>query len=156
MPERDSNWCAVFEFENGLDLDSHDHHYNQITKFDFPHRATIEGSANGLLFLHDEVNVDALYVCNPISCEYIQLHRPESFVHSQPHGVTYGFGASNVTGQHKVVRINPNSYCHVYTLGTESWRRCAEASASFDYGFCTSGAFVNGNLHWLVSDSNGI
>ncbi|KAL1560034.1 F-box protein CPR1-like [Salvia divinorum] len=53
MPMADASRCKVFELEDELDLC---HGYAPLTKFDFPYEATIEGSANGLLFLH---NLDA-------------------------------------------------------------------------------------------------
>lgn len=46
------------------------------------------------------------------------------------------------------------SECHVYTLGTGSWRSIASGDP-LDYRGNTTGAFVNGNLHWLACDLNG-
>ncbi|XP_047942168.1 F-box protein CPR1-like [Salvia hispanica] len=146
MSMPDAYRCKVFELEDELDLR---HGYGPLTEFDFPDEATIEGSANGLLFLHNlDADFDIFYVCNPATREFCELL-------SLPQGIAYGFGASKITGQHKVVCISPKLDCHVYTLGTGSWRRVEATTASFDYSYSIFGTFVNGNLHWIVSsDSN--
>ncbi|XP_057764999.1 F-box protein At3g07870-like [Salvia miltiorrhiza] len=156
IPKGGSNRCQLFELGDELDLDRlHD----PLTKFDFPHGATIEGSANGLLILqNDELN-DALYVCNPITREFCEVPSPpEGFGFGYGYGHVYGFGASTITGQHKVVcfnhksHVDPGSGCHVYTLGTGSWRRVEGSPIVYAYG--DFGAFVNGNLHWIVASES--
>ncbi|XP_057785121.1 F-box/LRR-repeat protein At2g43260-like [Salvia miltiorrhiza] len=180
--QRDSSLCIVFEFEDDQNLERHDHHFSPLTNFDFPHSAEIKGSANGLLFLSKprcEAHSEDHYVCNPITREYVEVRCPKELVHlfpSQfncpevelffpryPQPATYGFGASKITGQHKVVRIFhgrvtapggrrivPIFECHVHTLGTGSWRR-VESSAPFQYSTDATCVFLNGNLHWIVS-----
>ncbi|XP_057793494.1 F-box protein At3g07870-like [Salvia miltiorrhiza] len=175
-----SSSCTVFEFEDHQNLDRHDLHYNPLIKFDLPHAAGIQDSANGLLFLSMS---EAHYVCNPITRQYAELHYPREIIrsfpkvvnypeilsgslHSYPQSVTYGFGASRITGQHKVVQIYhdsvivdggirtiPESECHVHTLGTGTWRR-VKPGALLEYSPRSSCVFLNGNLHWVASDSD--
>lgn len=72
MRKTDSKRCKVFEFEDELDLDLE----NPLTEFDFPHGATMHGSANGFLFLqNDEDDPDAFCVYNPITLEFCELPR---------------------------------------------------------------------------------
>ncbi|KAK6114753.1 hypothetical protein DH2020_007022 [Rehmannia glutinosa] len=172
-----SELIQIFEFEDEPDIEHHELHYNPVTEIDLnafinpSHRSIgIEGSANGLLFLR-EINTqpNVFYICNPITRECLELQSQEKFVYSYPTIVTYGFGVSKITGQHKVVRIFhecvrhpdthallriPKSECHVYTLGTGSWRKFS-CNATFEYNCRSIGAFMNGNLHWLVSDLKG-
>ncbi|KAI3464426.1 hypothetical protein Pfo_021089 [Paulownia fortunei] len=175
--EMHSDLFQIFEFEDAPNLEHHELHYNPVTKFDLtafispPHTAIgIQGSADGLLFLR-EINTqpNVLYICNPITRDYIELPSPEESVYHYPTIVTYGFGVSKMTGQHKVVRIFhecirdpdthrllriPKSVCQVYTLGTGSWRSIAPG-VPLEYNCRSIGAFLNGNLHWLVSDLKG-
>ncbi|KAK4391177.1 F-box protein [Sesamum angolense] len=128
-----------------------------------------EGSANGLVcFRKLGQHPETVHICNPITRDYIQLPTPGTIWYS-PTTVTYGFGASKASGQHKVVRIYhecirvpdthellgiPKSECWVYTLGTGSWRSIAPGP-KLEYNSRSIGAFLNGNLHWLVADSEG-
>ncbi|CAA0809805.1 Unknown protein [Striga hermonthica] len=165
---RSSKILEFFELNDEPNLEHHNVHYNPVTEFDhdlFLSRSTcIQGSANGLLFLR-EVNAqpNVLHICNPITREFIELESQEKFVYSYPTIVTYGFGVSRTTGQYKVVRVFhectrddntnellgiPKSECHVYTLGTRSWRKIAHDHAKLEYSCRSTGAFSNGNLHW--------
>ncbi|KAK4483844.1 hypothetical protein RD792_011051 [Penstemon davidsonii] len=127
-------------------------------------------SVNGLICFHEYINeLDAFYICNPITREYITLPQPNGNT-MYPNIVTYGLGVSSVTSQYKVVRIfheplysieresnlrNLKVECIVYTLGTGSWRSI-EPGESYEYGTRTFvGAFLNGNLHWWEFDSFG-
>ncbi|KAL1557352.1 F-box protein-like protein isoform X2 [Salvia divinorum] len=125
MPAADSNWFSVFKLE-----DECERKQDPITKFDFPHASTIQGSANGMLLLKNPF-IDRLYVCNPITREFVELHG--RFTRPLRLGDGYGFGASKISGQHKVVYLNPiYDECHVYTLETgSSWRRIEAAAPSF-------------------------
>ncbi|GER37792.1 F-box family protein [Striga asiatica] len=172
---RHSTMLEFFELIDKPGLEHHKFHYNPVAEFDHDsflrHSTCIQGSANGLLFLR-EVNVqpNVLHICNPITREFIELQSQEKFVYSYPTIVTYGFGVSNTTGQYKVVRVFhectrdnntnellgiPKSECHVYTLGTRSWRKIAHDHAKLEYSCRSTGAFSNGNLHWLVGDLEG-
>ncbi|KAL8507986.1 hypothetical protein ACS0TY_018509 [Phlomoides rotata] len=168
--ERSFQLYKIHEFNDELDLEHHELHYNPITTFNLPYLGLIQGSANGLLFLRDlRRSPNGLYVCNPITREYIELHCPQDFVYSYPQVVTIGFGSSKTTSQYKVVRIFhdcirdknthqlmriPKSECQVYTFGIGSWRRI-ELGSPLEYSCRTIGAFLNGNLHWLVYDFEG-
>ncbi|KAL8485605.1 hypothetical protein ACS0TY_027772 [Phlomoides rotata] len=105
---------------------------------------------------------NALYVCNPITRDYIELDCNEFAVGSCRGVVTYGFGSSKITGHYKVVRIFQESVpapkskciCHVYTIGIGLWRRISPVTQLlFRHG--SERAFLNGNLHWSVSDFEG-
>ncbi|KAG8378377.1 hypothetical protein BUALT_Bualt08G0131200 [Buddleja alternifolia] len=169
-----SNLFKIYDFKEAVEeIEHHELRYNRITQFDrrslisLPHAGIgIEGSANGLLFLR-EINTqpNALYICNPITRDYIQLPHPQRSVHYYPTVVTYGFGVSKLTDQYKVVRIFHNcvrdpdlritdSECQVYTLGTGSWRSVAPG-VSFEYNCRSIDTFHNGDLHWLVADLKG-
>ncbi|KAL0438000.1 UNVERIFIED_CONTAM: putative F-box protein [Sesamum latifolium] len=173
---RDFEYFKVFEFEDELDLEAHELHYNPVTEissWEFINEERlgfgIQGSANGLVcFRKIGHHPETVYVCNPITRDYIQLPTPGTIWH-YPTTVTYGFGASKISSQHKVVRIYhecirdpdthkllgiPKSECRVYTLGTGSWRTIAPGP-KLEYSCRSIGAFLNGNLHWLVTDLEG-
>ncbi|XP_047953533.1 F-box protein At3g07870-like [Salvia hispanica] len=132
-----------------------------------PLHGFISTSANGvLLWRNANIRPNALAICNPITREYIEIHSPQDFDYTYPQVVTFGFGASRVSNEHKLVRVFhdcildqdtyrvlriPKSECHVYTVGAGSWRRVAPP-APFVYSCHSVGAFLNGNLHWLVFD----
>ncbi|KAL1557362.1 F-box protein-like protein [Salvia divinorum] len=148
MPTRDSNWFNLFRLG---DEREHKHKQDPIIKFNFPQASTIQGSANGLLLLKNPF-IDCLYVCNPITREFVELHGRLTGRFCM--GDCYGFGVSKISGQHKVVYLNPKyNEFHVYTLETgSSWRSIESASLSFRRCFSSVGALVNGNLYWLVSN----
>lgn len=178
----ESSPCEIYEFEDGKDLEHCNLHFNQLTEFCFPHEAVISGSANGLLLLVKlSSQSENLYVCNPITRDYVEVPFPREILWPCPRvikfpdtgkelldfshsSINYGFGVSKITGQHKVVRIIHDSInahegqpvpgfgCHVHTLGTGSWSP-VDCGAWFSYGAYTPGVLVNGNLHWIVSDS---
>lgn len=163
-----------FEFEDGRDVQHHDLHYNLLTEFNFPYAEWMCGSVDGLLWLRErntDAETEAIYVCNPITRDYIRIRSPPEFPYTSNQVVTYGFGSCKMTGRYKVVRFLLNriydkethyphmvsvSECHVYTLGTGfGWRRLASCALHFvTPKKDTPGAFVNGNLHWLGYDSN--
>ncbi|XP_047961889.1 F-box protein At1g47340-like [Salvia hispanica] len=70
----------------------------------------------------------------------------------------YGFGMSKNSGQYKVlctdVNASSDSYRHVYTLGTGTWRR-VEADDVSGIGICSAGYIVfNGILHWIGGEDD--
>ncbi|KAL8482298.1 hypothetical protein ACS0TY_028458 [Phlomoides rotata] len=165
---RSSTLYKIYEFEDELDLEHHELHYNPVTTFFLPYHGLVQGSVNGLLLLRS-FEPNGLCICNPVTHDYIEIQCPQDFVYRYPQVVTYGFGASKITSQHKVVRIFhdcildenthqlmsiPKFECHVYTLGTRSWRR-VQPGPPLGYSCHTIGAFLNGNLHRLVSDLKG-
>ncbi|KZV28062.1 hypothetical protein F511_27126 [Dorcoceras hygrometricum] len=161
--------CKLFEFEDVLELQDHDLHYNLVNEFDprsfitsADARIVIEGSVDGFLFLRDfSTRLDSLYICNPITREYIALPQPETIVQNA-YNSHYGFGISSKSGQYKVVWNNyhdsnlgtKSDECLVYTLGTGSWRNVASGGPIQSLRG-SIGVLLHGNLHWLVQDSNG-
>lgn len=157
---------AVFELEEGMSSDaepytvleiadelSHEEsgsYFDTVFDFSFVDDEYIHSSVNGLLFLMDS----NLYICNPITRDYIKLPWPECRENLDQ----FGFGVSKITGQYKIVKICHHSSelaasnCDVYTLGTGSWRRSA-AGCPLQLSFDGAGVFFNGNLHWLATDS---
>ncbi|KAL1533718.1 putative F-box protein [Salvia divinorum] len=138
----------------------HELHYNRLTDFYIPLGKSVPVSmvgiaANGLFLLYSELgNLDnPLFIWNPLTRQYIKLCCPKQSM-SFNFMLSFGFGASQISGQYKVVCINRDgSAHHVYTLGTGTWR-CVEAGAASGFGFNLDGRIVcNGNLHWIVYDS---
>ncbi|XP_073145581.1 F-box protein At3g07870-like [Henckelia pumila] len=173
------NLCQIFEYEDGDELQHSNLHLSPVMKFDpsvcigLPDvNFGIVGSVNGLLCLQEYGNqeYDALYICNPITCEYIALPRIEGVV-EHPDTSEYGFGVSKISGQYKVVRnvhrhskdpqAGPSSStiqnheCLVYTLGTGSWRHVQPAGPPFGHYDLSRSLFLNGNLHGSVKDYYG-
>ncbi|XP_057797595.1 F-box/kelch-repeat protein At3g06240-like [Salvia miltiorrhiza] len=151
MRTNDSYRLKISELEEDeIDPESHDLLTN-INFFpeamvNFTAEASLGGSVNGLLFLFDYRN-SCHYVSNPITREFFFIRCPRVMV------VSHGFGVSRITGQHKLVCIDPfgdgRFNCYVYTLGTGSWRR-VEANDSFGWTPKIVATFLNGNLHWMV------
>lgn len=161
--------CQIFEFEDEVELRHHNLHLNAVTKFDpsvsfglSDFKLWISGSVNGILCLSGEGN--ALYLCNPITREYIALPRIESIVEHHDE-FNLGFGVSRIGGQYKVVKnvyrcspynpaaphstIQNTEYeCLVYTLGTRSWRNI-QPDKPFGHSHSLFILFLNGNLHEL-------
>ncbi|XP_047943211.1 putative F-box protein At3g52320 [Salvia hispanica] len=146
MLTTNSNWFNVFKLNEKL---THKHKQYSINMFDFPQATKIQGSANGLLLLKNPFR-NHLYVCNPITREFVEL----SGRLTRPREDCYGIGVSRISGQHKVVYFNSKyGECHVYTLESGStWRRVKGAIPSSDRCLSSVGAFASGNLYWLVSN----
>ncbi|PWA46030.1 F-box associated domain, type 1 [Artemisia annua] len=122
------------------------------------------GSVNGLVCLsqyRDEV--DNIYVCNPITREYVILPRPQ-YVGLIPVINTFSFGVGLLTKEYKVVLIflgsisqNPTSslpyllQAEVCTLGTGQWRRIGHVPYWIN---ASNGLFLNGCVHWIVNDKH--
>ncbi|XP_047946972.1 F-box protein At5g49610-like [Salvia hispanica] len=107
----------------------------------------IHSSANGLLFMINLISASGLFICNPITREYVTF-----ILECDLREYAFGFGVSK-SGQHKLVMISQSqNTCQVYTLGTGQWKSIAIGS-QFEYDVEYEVAFVNGNLHWLVLDS---
>ncbi|KAL2231921.1 UNVERIFIED_CONTAM: F-box protein [Sesamum indicum] len=158
--------------------DAYDHHdlphdtmlkfnVNKLSSF-FDANIVVDGSANGFLFMRDiNYKHETLYICNPLTREYIELPKPRRIAR-YPSVVTHGFGVASKSGEYKVVRIFhereldprtracrrvPSSECQVYTLGTGAWRTVGEAP--FSYNSRLLGLSFRGNLHWLIEDLEG-
>ncbi|CAA3002957.1 F-box At3g07870-like [Olea europaea subsp. europaea] len=168
------NLIKVVEFED--EIDHHNLDEDSLVKFDLKRisefsgaNIVLDGSVNGLICLRDSnYEHESVYICNPITREYVRLPSPKGVVR-YPSMATYGFGVSRVSSEYKVVRVFhdqvldpvrqtciriPRSECHVYTLGTGSWRSINGNMLNFAYGRrCRSvGLFFNGNIHWLIKD----
>ncbi|XP_047966310.1 F-box protein CPR1-like [Salvia hispanica] len=152
-----SDRCTLFGITDQLDRPC-----IPLINSPFPHGVAIDGAAGGMLlltFAGTQTEIETLRVCNPITRECVELCCPPPPLAMEfgPRTV-YGFGASKTSGEYKVVRISPYPDCHVYTLGPVEMWRCVEMNNSLNYedDGCSCGAFVNGNLHWLVySDLDG-
>ncbi|KAG8378372.1 hypothetical protein BUALT_Bualt08G0130700 [Buddleja alternifolia] len=178
--EDQRNVFTILDFEEAVEeLQQEELRYNRITELDvtafisLPDQfgIRIEGSANGLLFLRNLPN--ALYICNPITREYMELPNPKEMgCYIYPTIVSYGFGVTKMSGEYKVVRIysecvryprcpsflsisKPKSECQVYTLGTGSWRSVPPGDDTLEYDSRSVGMFLSGNFHWLVADLKG-
>ncbi|KZV51585.1 hypothetical protein F511_10538 [Dorcoceras hygrometricum] len=131
------------------------------------HQMQTQGSVHGLLCLRYRGKIDdVIYVCNPITREYISLPTIPHVV-EYANFTSYGFGVSSKTGRYKVVYMlqksvheawqhdrRENYKCEsyeylVYTLGTGSWRNIPKNSP-FEHAHRCFGVFLNGNLHGLV------
>ncbi|KAL7156010.1 hypothetical protein ABFS83_03G114200 [Erythranthe nasuta] len=156
-------------FEDEPDLEDPDVYYKRLATFDSCELVIsifeIKGSVNGLLLLNPLSSIaDDYYICNPITREYLQFPfdtHMQRLIDVQPYEIiNYGFGVSKVTGQYKVVRITNirKSICHVYTLGAGKtlgkgkWRRI-DPGLPLGKNKHSTGAFLNGCLHWFVEDS---
>ena len=103
-------------------------------------------SVDGLILVKDKCPT-LLYVCNPITREYIELPFQSTW-----QGV-FGFGVSKLSRQYKILYWNSRfKSCYVCTLGEESWRSIFEAAPGMPILNYEIAAFFNGNLHWLASD----
>ncbi|OVA03516.1 F-box domain [Macleaya cordata] len=128
------------------------------------------GSCNGLICLSKRYSKstffvdDPVYICNPITREYVTLPRCCVMSHGNYRNVrlVHGFGYHPFTNEYKVVRIY---YCRnqrpvvghvqVYTLGSGSgWRNKGETTHILQLTFRSNGALFNGALHWLSHESN--
>ena len=130
-----------------------------LRRFNFPpqievttlgcYRAVV-GSANGLLLAWDGSSRcnEILFVCNPITGEYIEIPRLPT------QGSVFGFGVSRLSGQYKILCGNYYTSCHMYTLGKGggSWRRIG-AAIGHPRPPQDKAVFLNGNLHWLTCDN---
>ncbi|XP_047979039.1 uncharacterized protein LOC125220954 [Salvia hispanica] len=151
--------CMIFEIldeeEEEADLESHDLHGITLTDFDTPHtmKATIGSAADGLLLLYPNADdpETSVYICNPVTREYISLCRPKEYNCWS----CFQFCASKVSEQYKVVylgRTLESDSFQVYTLGTGLWRPIETGAASGFKFNSNERAVCNGNLHWIVDD----
>lgn len=153
---------TFFDIEDGVDLENHRLRFNPAIKFNLPFKnGWLAGSVNGLILHCHQGKPLTLYLCNPLTRDYIELHRPQELRRSSHRVAALGFGASKISGQYKVVMVfqdnqflrNPKSdcNCYVYTIGTGVWRKITPPASNLN-GCRVGGVFLHGNLHWLVSD----
>ncbi|GKC33027.1 F-box associated domain containing protein [Tanacetum coccineum] len=119
------------------------------------------GSVNGLICLWKYApNHDNIYICNPITREYMILPRLQNHTEKSYAAISYGFGVGLLTKEYKVIRIfqpiqaqNLASNqrhrlleAEVYTLGTGRWRRLGHVPYWLNE---FHGPFLNGCVHWI-------
>ncbi|XP_047947585.1 putative F-box protein At1g53370 [Salvia hispanica] len=115
----------------------------------------IHSSVNGLLFMINLISASELFICNPITREYVTF-----ILECDLWEYAFGFGVSK-SGQHKFVMISQSqNTCQVYTLGTGQWKSIAIGS-QFEYDVEYKVVFVNGNLacdfeFYSISDLEGL
>ncbi|KAL7156008.1 hypothetical protein ABFS83_03G114000 [Erythranthe nasuta] len=148
----------LLAFEDELDLEDRERFHKPIARFDSGELIIsifdVKGSVNGLLLLNPLSSIATdYYICNPITREYIDFPFDKRLIDTHFETINYGFGVSRVTGQYKVVRVTNirKSICHVYTLGTRKWRRI-DPGRDLGKNEHSTGAFLNGCLHWFVED----
>ncbi|XP_047964809.1 F-box protein At5g65850-like [Salvia hispanica] len=129
-PTTNSNWFNVFKLE-----EKPKRKQNPITKFDFPQASTIQGSSNGLLLLENPFH-HHLYVCNPITCEFVELRGRLT----RPREDCYGVRVCKI----KCHLTRPRKDC--YGIGV----------AKLADNISSVAAFASGNLHWFVSNGTEI
>ncbi|KVH93642.1 F-box associated domain, type 1 [Cynara cardunculus var. scolymus] len=144
--------------ENRLPL-SHRHGYTGIGKFPC-NDCCIVGSCNGLLCLfHHEIGTIALW--NPSIRHQLTLP-PHPYTRNyspQSPRVALGFGFDPVTDDYKIVRISYYTFKRVeptsmvYTINTGTWRVIASPTTRLSNVQC-SACFVNGALHWIVTEQD--
>ncbi|XP_026397712.1 F-box protein At3g07870-like [Papaver somniferum] len=125
-------------------------------------KSLIIGSSNGLICLSIPTDgkfgafSDPLYICNPVTREYILL--PICNEKCQQGRNVFGFGYNDKTNEYKVVRIYYESEEHtepgqvqVYTLGAGTgWRNKGEiAYASQTNNSHSPGMNADGEVYWL-------
>ncbi|XP_026395988.1 F-box protein At3g07870-like [Papaver somniferum] len=123
------------------------------------------GSCNGLVcaFQHHHSVIDPIYICNPLTREYVylpQLVEPdlgrvkggEVYMYGR---IACGFGYVKSTDEYKVVRIRyknngfADGNVEVYTLGSgRGWR----ALGTVLYGLEKSGTYANDAIYWISYD----
>ncbi|XP_042017707.1 putative F-box protein At1g33530 [Salvia splendens] len=100
---------------------------------------------------------EVLFVCNPVTREFVRIFCPDPFascVDLHPNyldgSVSYGFGVSKKSKQYKLVYISGCCEYHVYTLGTGQWR--VGPSPPIGNGRVQgrrNWASVDGKLYWV-------
>ncbi|XP_042056536.1 F-box protein At5g49610-like [Salvia splendens] len=121
--------------------------------FPEPYKPFIHSSVNGLLFMIDFESMSKLFICNPITREYVTI---KMGCDCYSYRYAFGFGVSK-SGQYKLVRVyarrNFPLTCQVYNLGIGQWKSITiESELVFWYQKAYVPPLVNGNLHWLVID----
>ncbi|KAF7143316.1 hypothetical protein RHSIM_Rhsim05G0173700 [Rhododendron simsii] len=121
--------------------------------FKGPHRVIRNmGSCDGLVCVAVERKV---FLWNPSTRKFVTLPDAEMSYQYHPR---YGLGYDESIDDYKVVGFFCSSICYcevqvmVYTLRSNSWRRIGDfPPRCFPQGV---GTFVNGALHWIVSNES--
>ncbi|XP_058189971.1 F-box protein At3g07870-like [Rhododendron vialii] len=138
----------------------------EVAKVELPFQCdmsycTVVGSVNGLVCLVDAFDGRKLYLCNVAIKKYKHIGHSSSILRCIPANpyVLLGFGYHRESNDYKVIRImyietGDRGVIHreveVYRLGEGCWRKVGGA---FPWTLLNQlpAAFVNGNLHWVVS-----
>ncbi|PWA55691.1 F-box domain-containing protein [Artemisia annua] len=133
-------------------------HHDFVTLFDLSLAPAFQnsnicqmGSVNGLICLWKYAsNHDNIYICNPITREYMILPRQQYHTEKSYAAIYYSFGVGLLTKEYnKVMRIFQPSQAQnleVYTLGTGQWRRVGHVPYLLNESY---GPYVNGCAHWI-------
>lgn len=164
----ESNYFSLVEFHDHPDR-RHDLHKVSGIQLELPKAShggemKIVGVLNGLVCLRESRGPrDTLYIWNPTLGEFITFLAPEFLESSDQRISSYGFGLASKKGIYKVVRVlqelgiadsGRKSHCHVYTLGTGSWRNIENVQF---HGFIIGDAiFLEGNLHFVSEDGSDV
>ncbi|KAJ9536601.1 hypothetical protein OSB04_un000250 [Centaurea solstitialis] len=149
------------EIEDGLDR--HSLHHEPVIDFDLngylaapiPSTMIPVGSVNGLICIWQfGFNVDNIYICNPITREYLTLPRQQNHINGYALSI-YNFAINSQSREYKVLRffrVGLPAYprilgAEVYTLGTSQWRNLGQVPYRIR-GF--HGPFLNSCFHWEV------
>ncbi|KAL1814596.1 hypothetical protein ACET3Z_017170 [Daucus carota] len=166
---RDDEYAILTLIELEDESEQHDIHPDPLMRFDLGLNFECEvmclsGSVNGLICIEDNYE-ESVYICNPITQEYIYLENPDT--KKSYLSMHYGFGFAETNNQYKVVRfyldrcLSTENSCpstegsyklgsEVYTLGTATWRDLGHIP--FHISGCDIGIYVSGNLHWLADE----
>ncbi|XP_047947037.1 F-box/kelch-repeat protein At3g06240-like [Salvia hispanica] len=128
--------------------------------FPNPNKPFIHSSLNGLLFMIDMDSLFEVFVCNPITREYVRIDMGRKCEMGRDMGrkckskdYSFGFGMSK-SGRYKIVRIFAHvSFpitCQVHTLGMKHWKSITIDSQLELFYQMDVPYFMNGNLHWLT------
>ncbi|XP_026403208.1 F-box protein At3g07870-like [Papaver somniferum] len=122
------------------------------------------GSSNGLVCLNgcydnEWVNYEPVYICNPITREFVYL---PAFTRKpgRSERLVTGFGYVSKTNEYKVVRMynlekDPTSLrVEVYTLGSgKGWRNIGKKfNKELQMFIGNHGVLLNGSLYWVLQD----
>ncbi|XP_026419432.1 F-box protein At3g07870-like [Papaver somniferum] len=108
-----------------------------------PQSYSILGSCNGLVCFKCKFHNEPVYICNPITREYIVLPRVVGL------DLLTGFGYCPSTNEYKVVTIGWRNIL-VYTLGSGGigWRNVKHMDRDI-ISRRQIGEFANGSIHWV-------
>ncbi|XP_034900428.1 putative F-box protein At3g10430 [Populus alba] len=122
-----------------------------VPETNLPATANIElmNSCNGLLCLSGGELRNVIHVCNPILCEYIEIHVDDH--KTCLYGNYFALGCSATGNQYKVLRTfyqNDQHRCpkaEIYTIKTGHWRSVGNGFSIGRLDFNTS---LHGCIHW--------
>ncbi|GMI79459.1 CONSTITUTIVE EXPRESSER OF PR GENES 1, CONSTITUTIVE EXPRESSER OF PR GENES 30 [Hibiscus trionum] len=127
--------------------------FGKLKQLQFPPRACVFGSCNGLICIQLYPYNDGLkfLLWNPSIQKYISLPQL-SF--SEAKGLNVGFGFDSRTNDYKLLIIGADEdhswlQPYLFSLNGNCWKRVTTISTNYDFLFEMSMPFVNGAVHWL-------